>query len=138
MATSNARRIYGYKRSCLTNRIVWVAFAPSYKGQWAAYKRACDREIERVEHWDEYVAERRAEVMALVNDIQAKYPPATMTPECKAVVRKLRAMAKKAPVCDMEFYNHIVEERRRREEDRRIRRQMRERAEKEKSEKLKS
>ena len=52
---------------------------------------------------------------------------AELTPDQKAAAKKLLKMADEMPPYDMEFYNHIVEERRRREEDKRIRQKMRER-----------
>ena len=116
------------RHSCITGKLIWVYRGMSRHAGRDAYYRACKREIERVKHWPEYVAERKAQILKLLNDCLAKFPiDYVLTPEQKKAARTLMKIAEEEPECDMEFYNHVMEERRRREEDKRIRQQMRER-----------
>ena len=71
-----------------------------------------------------------------ISYLPSSFLTSELTPEQKQAAKELQAMAKKEPPCDREFYNHIMEERRRRKEDREIRRKMREREEKERQERI--
>jgi hypothetical protein len=116
------------RRSCITGKIVWVYRGMSKNAGWVAYHRVCKKELERVKHLPEMEAEYKAQILKLLNDCMANLPiNAELTPDQKAAAKKLLKMADEMPPYDMEFYNHIVEERRRREEDKRIRQKMRER-----------
>ena len=121
--------------SCLTGKAVWVYQGPTENPRMA-YWRACQQEIERFKHWDEWVAERKAWVMNLLNACLAKQPMMSELPEEKRkAAKRLLAIANEPQPFQSDFYDHIMEMKRRREEDRKIRQQMRERAEKEKQEK---
>ena len=123
------------RRSCITGKVVWVYRGRTKAAAHVAYWRACKAEIERVKQWPEIMARRRAWILKILNDAMANLPiDAELTPEQKQAAKELQAMAKKEPPCDREFYNHIMEERRRRKEDKEIRRKMREREEKERQE----
>ena len=114
--------------SCLTGKAVWVYRGPSKGAACLAYWRACKAEIERVHHWSDIVVQRADGIRRLLTQCMADKPiDAELTAEQKEGARQLMAISKKPPVCDREFYDHIMEERRRRAEDREIRRQMRER-----------
>jgi hypothetical protein len=114
--------------SCLTGKAVWLYRGPSRGAANVAYWRACKKEIEYVRQWPRYVAERKAFYEGILNGCLASLPiDAELTPSQKAAAKVLRKLADEKLPCYMEFYNHIMEERRRREEDREIRRQMRER-----------
>lgn len=116
------------RRSCITGKIIWFYRGMSKNAANVAYHRAWKHELERVKHWPEVVAERKANILRLLNNCLANLPiTAELTPKQKAAVRRLRKMAEEEPECDMDFYNHIIEEQRRRAEDKRIRQQMRER-----------
>jgi len=117
------------RRSCITGKIIWVYRGMSKNAANVAYHRAWKHELERIKHWPEYVAERKANILKLLNDCLANLPiTAELTPKQKAAARRLRKMAETEPECDLDFYNHIIEEQRRRAEDQRIRQQMRQRA----------
>lgn len=114
-------------RSCLTGRPVWIYTGPSEEAAAKAYRRACKREMKRVRRWAGIAARRKASVMAMIGALTEGLPsPKDMQPAQRAAVRLLTS-ASEAPPCSREFYDHIMEERRRRERDRKVRRQMRER-----------
>ena len=117
------------KRSLLTGMAVWIyRGSGAAKTVWAAYDRARRSELERVSHWSEHVAQRKANILRMLNDCMANMPiNEPLPPEVEAAARRLVSMAETPPDIDLEFYNHIMEEKRRREEDKRIRMQMRER-----------
>lgn len=114
-------------RSCLTGKAVWIYQGPSKAACRKAYWRACKREMERVARWNETVDERRASLQRLLAELTARLPPmGELPPEKKAAAKVIASMAAERPKCDTAFYDHIVETRRRREEDRLIRQRMRE------------
>lgn len=116
------------RKSCLTGKAVWIYRGPSHNAARIAYWRACKKEIERIRQWPERMARRKAEILAFLSELTANLPPVEeMPPEKRALARKLLAMADEQPDPGRAFYDHIMEERRRKEEDRRIRQAMRER-----------
>lgn len=124
------------KRSCLTGKAVWVYQGKSLNAARKAYWVARKKEIERVKNWPKTAEAYTAYIRNFINSLLEKIPiNCELTPDQREAIRELKALEKKGIECDLEFYNHIMEERRRREEDREIRRQMREREELEKREK---
>ena len=133
--TSSRKKVIVVRRSCLTGKIVWFHRCTTENAGRIAYWRACKKEIERVRNWPKTVAERSRMIMEMLTAVTSRIPIGTeMTPEQKAAARRLKAIAQQKEPCYMEFYNHIMEERRRRDEDHRIRQQMREREERERLE----
>jgi hypothetical protein len=115
--------------SCLTGKVVWIYRGPSREAMQKAYQRACKKEIERVRNWSERMARRTASITRLLTDLLADKPiDEELTPEQQEAAKELQAISKKQEECHSEFYKHIMEERRRRDEDREIRRKMRENA----------
>lgn len=103
------------RRSCLTGKAVWVYVGPSYEAARALYYKACKREVERVRNWPEMMKKRAEAIGRYINDLTSRIPiNAELTPEQKEGIRTLQAIQKNTPECDMEFYNHIMEEARRR------------------------
>ncbi len=114
-------------RSCITGNVVWIYRGPSQEAARKAYQRVCRKEIERVRGLGERMARRTAAITRLLTNCLADKPiDAALTPEQQEAARELQAISRKQPECPGEFYDHIMEERRRREEDREIRRRMRE------------
>ena len=115
-------------RSCLTDKPVWVYQGASKEGARIAYWRACKREIERVRRWPEYMSKRATAVTRLLSSCMDKMSlEMSLTMEQKDAARCLQKLCKNGLQCHREFYDHIVEERRRRKEARAIRVKMRER-----------
>jgi hypothetical protein len=122
------RPIRKLRYSCITGKAVWACFATSYKAEWKAYKKACEAEIERVRTWSEHAAEYRNGILRALNKLTSSIPIGQeMTPEQRAAARAIKKLADTPLECDMEFYNHIMEERRRKAEDKAIREQMKKR-----------
>lgn len=66
--------------------------------------------------------------MALLSECLAETPiTSALTPLQIAASKQLRAISKEDIACHKEFYEHIIEERRRRNEDRSIRQDMKKR-----------
>ena len=124
------------RRSCLTGIPVWVYRGPSENAARQKYWRACKKEIERFRNWPELMRQRRAAIQRYLDTLLASIPiTQQLTPEQKAAVRQIQAYAKDEPPRETEFYKHIMEERRRREEDHQIRIRMRQRDEERKAKK---
>ncbi len=122
-------------RSCLTGRAVWIYRGPSKEAARKAYWRACNKELERMRMFTERIASRAAGITRLLTNCMADKPlDAKMTPEQEAAAKELQAISRKPQETTHEFYDHIMETRRRRREDSEIRRQMRERETREKKE----
>lgn len=114
--------------SCITGQAVWVYQGPSVQAARAAYRRSCEREIKRVRRWKKTVAERKANILHIINACMAGIPiMGGMTVEQMNAARQLQSIANKTIPCCRDFYDHIMEERRRRDADRRLREQMRNR-----------
>lgn len=117
--------------SCLTGKAVWIYQGLSRHGGRQAYLMAWKKELERVKNWREHVMKRKATIMKILNDCMANQPiTGELSPEKQAAARTLLKLAETEPECYRGFYDHIIEERRRRAEDAEIRRQMREREKK--------
>ncbi len=120
--------ILAIRKSCITGNVVWVYNAPTYGAARVAYKRACDKELERVKHLPKVRAERKRNVMRIINECTADLSPLEpLSTEQQTALKELRRLAEEPIATDLEFYEHIVEERRRQAEDKRIRKEMRER-----------
>lgn len=136
---SRPRKTYTYKgrgkggvlvirKSCLTDKVVWIYWGPTRRSANVAYHRACKKEIKRVNNWGQRAEQRRREILNVLNECLADIPiTEALTPQQAESARQLRNLSKEDIACHREFYEHIMEERRRREEDKRIRRQMAER-----------
>lgn len=78
------------------------------------YHCACKLEMERVRHWAETVAERSNRITHILNACLNSIPCTDqLTPEQYKAAHQLMTLSREC-VCDKEFYNHIIEERRRR------------------------
>ena len=131
MSKMNLNKLKAYtviRRSCLTGEVVWIYSGPSKSAAWVAYKRACQREVERVRQWCDTVARRKKNILGILNECMAGIPMTDdLPPGKKEAARQLLALSRQNVACHRSFYDHIMEERRRKAEDREIRRKMRER-----------
>lgn len=124
------------KRSCLTGKGVWLYQGASENAGRLAYQRACRKEILRFEKWKSVAEQRSRNILRILSECTASMPlTSDMTQEQKEAARLLKKLAKPEQKYESPFYDHIMEERRRREEDRMIRAKMREREEAEKKKK---
>lgn len=114
------------RKSCITGKVVWLYRGKSRAAARTAYWRACREEVRRVHHWSETTAERKANIITLLNACLADLDITDrLTPQQVVAARQLRSLSKEDIASHREFYEHILEERRRRAEDKEIRRQMR-------------
>lgn len=105
------------RRSCITGKIVWVYRGISHAAAMEAYKRARKKEIRRVRMWMQEVNKRRRGIGQFIAKCTESMPlTAEMTPEQMEAARELQRMEKDEYPCHREFYEHIVEEARRRNE----------------------
>lgn len=116
------------RKSCLTDKVVWIYRGPSEAAAKRAYYRARSKELERVRHWQEVTSRRRSNINALINYTLADLPiTAVLTPEQKETLRQMQKICSQDIRCDTEFYDHIRALDHQKEIDRDIRREMRER-----------
>lgn len=104
------------KRSCLTRRIVWVCRGASEEAARKAYWRACKMEVRYIRNWTKSMIRRRRLLMNIVThgDDGAASNPALKSSRKRELTRRLIQLAKEEPVPDREFYDHIIEEAKRR------------------------
>lgn len=103
------------RKSCLTGKVVWIYIGPSRAAGHFAYWWSRRKEEQRIRQWGERMSMRRANILRLLNACMEAFPTGTaLTPEQNEAARQLLSISKKDAVCDMEFYNHFQEERRRR------------------------
>ena len=104
-------------RSCITGNVVWIYRGASEAESRKAYWRACRAEVERMKTWPQKVAECRARVKQLLDNCIAALPiNAELTKQQKDAIRYLQSVIREPVPCHSEFYDHIVEEARRRNE----------------------
>lgn len=106
------------RKSCITGKAVWIYQGPSSKAASLAYWRACKKEIHRVRHlWGLMVSRRGRNIARLLAECTERIPlTAEMTPEQREAARELQQMEKRETTCYRDFYNHIVEESKRKNE----------------------
>ena len=105
------------RRSCLTGKVVWIYRGQSHDGARQAYWRACRKEVRRVRMWMQKVNERRRNLSQFVSRVTGSMPPAAeLTQEQREAARQLRLIEKREYPCHREFYDHIMEETRRKNE----------------------
>ena len=106
------------KRSCLTDRIVWVYHGTSEEAARKAYWRACKKEVFRIRNWMNKMIRRRNRLLSIIthgDNSSASSSAFKLTPpEKRKSARKIIQLAKEEPQPDREFYDHIIEESRRR------------------------
>jgi hypothetical protein len=117
------------RKSSITGRAVWIGKFLTKGAVRAAYHRACVKERERIKNWGDKIERRRRNIMHLLNDCLDRVGfTQQLTREQRAAARQLQKMANENIVCDTQFYDHIVEDSRRREEIHRFRKKERENA----------
>ena len=124
----NGKKIIIMRRSCLTGKVVWLYTGPTRGAGRIAYYRACRAELRYAQRFSDAADRRRANIMRLLNECLAELPiTETLTREQTEAARRLRALAEEQPAYQRDFLEHVVEERKRRKEDKEIRRKSRER-----------
>lgn len=106
------------KRSCLTGRIVWVYRGTSEDAARKAYWRACKKEIRHIRDWAKKMSRRRKILLSIVTHGDCNSVSSSvfnqMSSEKRRLARRIMQLAKDVPQPDREFYDHVVEEAKRR------------------------
>lgn len=103
------------RRSCINDKPVWIYMGPSEGAARLAYWRACKSEVKRIKNWSKTVARRMKNISTLLTNCTASLPMMeAMTPEQEETVRQLQSIGKNEFACHRDFFEHIMEERRRR------------------------
>lgn len=90
---------------------VWVYRGPSKAAAWIAYRRACKAEIERMRKWSSAVALRKSNIQRMLSDCVSRVPVTDMLqPQQKSAARYLLSLANKNMAYNSSFYDHIQEE----------------------------
>lgn len=123
MKKEKSYKVVVFRKSCLTGQAVWLCQGwKSLKAEREAYYRACQREVKRVRRWGVTVKRRMANIRRLLCDCTAGIPlTAKLTAEQRTAARELEMQSRTSVACYRGFYDHILEERRRRGEDKRLR-----------------
>lgn len=104
------------RRSCITGKVVWV-YRGTPQGHEKAYWRACRKEVKRVRMWMQKVNERRRNISRFITGCMSALPLThEMTKEQKEAAKELQRIEKNEQPCHRDFYDHIMEETRRRNE----------------------
>lgn len=116
---SKRKRIQTFiRRSCLTGKIIWVYHGITKTAERLAYFRACKREMNRVRGWKERLDKRRRNLKRLLSDSSSGIPITDeLTPEQRCAAQHLNDIGRQSSSQHSEFYEHIVEEKKRRDED---------------------
>ncbi len=113
------------RRSCLTGKIVWIYRGPSENAARMAYCRACKKEMVRIKQWSQTLAKRAANIAHFLSDCTAEIPiTAEFTQEQTNAARLLQTLGRQQSEYHRDFYEHVMEEQRQKQEIKEIRRRM--------------
>lgn len=116
------------RKSCINGKVVWIGRCKSRGAARKAYHKAAQMELERVNRWEETSEQRKRNILRLKEECLADIPiTQALNDEQLSAARALMSISREDIACHREFVNHILESRRRREEDNKIRAAMRER-----------
>lgn len=118
MVSKPNRKVIVIKRSLLTGKIVWVYRGTSYEGARKAYWRACKKEVRRVRQWSQLMLKRKKSLLRLITHSDSSSVSSStlrkMSPRQRKLAREIIKMAETPPPMCRDFYDHIMEEYRRR------------------------
>lgn len=104
-------------RSYITGKVVWIYSGVSGSAWRKAYRRSCKREVRRVRMWMQEVNDRRRNIGRFTAKCMESLPlTAEMTPEQREAAQELQRIRQQEYPCHRDFYEHIMEETRRRNE----------------------
>lgn len=106
------------KRSVLTGKAIWIGHRRTYHAEWIAYMRACEKEMRRMRQWTTTVRQRKENVMRLLGELTARLQNrrhGDMPQELREATRTLTRLSEETPPRQSDFYDHICEERRRKQ-----------------------
>lgn len=105
------------RRSCVNDKPVWIYMGASEDAARIAYWRACKHEVKRIKNWGKIVARRMKNISRLLTNCTAAMPMMqVMTRQQEDTIKQLQSIDKDKFVCQRDFFDHIMEERRRRQD----------------------
>ena len=106
------------KHSCLTGRVVWAYRCDTEEAARRAYYRACKKEVRRIRQWSAKMAERKRKRAMIFNGSNSSSSGINVNkykdPAVRRLARQMCKLIKDQPPKDTTFYDHIVEEAKRR------------------------
>lgn len=118
-------RLLVIRRSCVTGRAVWLYQGAAKASSNVLYSMACKREMYRVDNLEKTAERRKSNILRLLNDCLTAIPiTSELSDVQKSAVKSLQTASTDFHP-DLDFYEHIMAVRQRRDEDRKIRQQMR-------------
>lgn len=122
------KKVVVIRNSCVTGQPVWVYRGPSSGAGRVAYLRDKRAELARAKQARQIREERRRNILRFANECSAGLSvTGDLSDEQRAGLKMLHRIANEVIPEDTAFLDHTVEEDRRREETRRIHKEMRER-----------
>ena len=116
MTKRKKRMLKVIRKSALTGKAVWVGHKRSYQTEWRAYKRACCKEVNRMRQWAHTVNRRRKNILRFLGKLTDSLPiPSDIPEEQRSAAKSITQIADADPAKQSDFYDHICEERRQRE-----------------------
>lgn len=105
------------RRSCINGLVVWIYRGPSKDAAKKAYLRACKQEVKRVKTWMQKINDVQRSISLFISSCMDSMPiNANLTDTQKNAVKQLQHIRNEQRPCHMDFYNHIIEEARRKNE----------------------
>jgi len=123
VANKTIYKILVIRKSCLTGKNIFLYYrrypngklaSKAYSAARSAYRRACIRELDRAKNFDEKMKRQKETVQKVIDDL-ATGNPGTLTKQQKAAIRQLKKLLNETATSQSEFYDHIIEERIRRQ-----------------------
>lgn len=116
------------RKSCLTGKVVHICFAPSRSAARQSYFRAKKAELKLVRQYDNNANKRRKRMLEMLNECLNEIPiTEPLSKEIQEAAKRFRKLIDENLSFDREFINHITEETKRQNENKKIWKQMRER-----------
>lgn len=106
------------KRSCLNGKIVWMHYCTTRKAARLAYWRACKKEVRRFRDFAQLMKKRHKKLFSVIgiDDSSSASSIASrpgLTPQQRTAARELQRLDRQQPPQRSDFYDHIIEEKRR-------------------------
>lgn len=98
-------------KSRITGKAVWIYRGASRSAARRDYIRAKHKEIERVRAWRHRRNGRKQAIMRFLTECMANIPlTMQLTNEQASAIRQLKSISNEPDECNYDFYEHIIEE----------------------------
>ena len=121
------RNIIFIRRSCLTGRVVHICRARSRHAARQSYYIAKKAELKLVKQYDANASKRRKRMLDMLDDCLNEIPiTKPLSKDIQEAAKRFRKLIDEEIAFDREFIEHIREEERRKKENKKIWKKMRE------------